>query len=41
MGDEKEKCSMGWHRILAFCVSREGKLKSVKGLLVRRLLIGQ
>ena len=32
---------MGWHRILAFCVAREGKLKPVQSLLVRRLSIGQ
>ena len=31
---------MGWRRILAFCVTREGKLKPVEGLLVRRLSIG-
>ena len=38
---QEEKGSMGWRRILAFCVAREGELKSVEGLLVRRLSIGQ
>ena len=30
-----------WRHILNFGVAREGKMKAVEGLLVRRLLIGQ